>query len=90
MLYNKIAERSDNMLIMESKYLKECLDDFGCNDEEKAEILNCHDNGNIKGMIILLRKHRQSILNTIHNEEKQIICLDYFIFQLEKNIEANQ
>ena len=68
--------------------IEEYLDDFGCNDTEKAEILKCYSNNDTKGMIALLRKHRQKILNTIHNEEKQISSLDYFVFQLEKDIKA--
>ena len=64
------------------------LDDFGCNETEKAEILKCHINNDTKGMIALLRKHRQTILSRIHSEEKQISCLDYFIFQLEKGTKA--
>ena len=65
--------------------LEECLAYFGCDEDEKAEILKCHENGNIKGMIQLLRKRRQAILNTIHAEEKQISCLDYLVFQIEKD-----
>lgn len=68
--------------------IEEYLDDFGCNETEKAEILKCHSNNDIKGMITLLRKHRQTILGRIHNEEKQISSLDYFVFQLEKDIKA--
>ena len=68
--------------------IEEYLDDFGCNETEKAEILKCYSNNDTKGMIALLRKHRQKILNTIHNEEKQISSLDYFVFQLEKDIKA--
>ena len=68
--------------------IEEYLDDFGCNDTEKAEILKCYSNNDTKGMIALLRKHRQIILCRIHNEEKQISSLDYFVFQLEKDIKA--
>ena len=68
--------------------LKECLDYFGCDENEKAEILKCSENGNVKGMIQLLRKRRQAILNTIHEEEKQISCLDYLVFQIEKDNQA--
>lgn len=68
--------------------IEEYLDDFGCNETEKAKILKCHSNNDTKGMIALLRKHRQTILSRIHNEEKQISSLDYFVFQLEKDIKA--
>lgn len=68
--------------------LEECLAYFGCDENEKSEILKCHKNGNIKGMIQLLRKRRQTILNTIHAEEKQISCLDYLVFKIEKDSQA--
>ena len=68
--------------------IEEYLDDFGCNETEKTEILKCHSNDDTKGMIALLRKHRQTILSRIHNEEKQISSLDYFVFQLEKHIRS--
>ncbi len=39
-------------------------------------------------MIRLLRRHRQTLLDRIHKEEAQISCLDYLVFQLEKEIET--
>lgn len=71
---------------MSIEKLEEYLDDFGCDNQERDAILKFYRNDDIKGVIILLRKHRQKILNEIHNEEKQINCLDYFVFQLEKEI----
>lgn len=65
--------------------LEECLVYFGCDENEKAEILKCRANGNLKSTIQLLRKRRQAILDSIHAEEKQISCLDYLVFQLEKD-----
>lgn len=73
---------------MSIEKIEEYLDDFDCTETEKAEILKCHSNNDIKGMIALLRKHRQTILSRIHNEEKQISSLDYFVFQLERDIKA--
>ncbi len=76
------------MPIMEPKKLKECLNDFGCDENKKLNILSCNESNDIQGMIRLLRKHRQSTLDRIHKEEKQISCLDYFVFKLESEIET--
>lgn len=70
--------------------LLEYLDDFGCNETVKDAIVKCHKNQDTTGIIKLLRKHRQTILNTIHNQEKQISCLDYFVFQLEEEINTQK
>lgn len=74
------------MPVIEYERLEEYLDDTGCTLKEKAEILEYAGNHDIQNIIRLLRRHRQSILDTIHKEEKQISCLDYLVFQLEKEI----
>lgn len=72
------------MPIPEINQLNACLNDFGCRDDEIAEIIHCRSCGDVSGMIQRLRKRRQCILNAIHLEEKQISRLDYLVFQLEK------
>ncbi|MDE6019880.1 MAG: hypothetical protein K2H01_02625 [Ruminococcus sp.] len=71
---------------IESERLEEYLDDIGCPLKEKTEILDYAENHDIQNIIRLLRRHRQSTLDTIHKEEKQISCLDYLVFQLEKEM----
>lgn len=73
---------------IESERFEECLDDIGCLPEVKAEILEYAENRDIQNIIRLLRRHRQSTLDSIHKEEKQISCLDYIVFQLEKELET--
>lgn len=72
------------MPIMEYEKLAGYLDDFGCDENEKSDILYCNESDDVNGMLRLLRKHRKYTLNSIHKEEKQISCLDYLVFQLEK------
>lgn len=74
------------MLVTASERLKEYLDDIGYPLKEKAEILKYAESHDIQNIIRLLRRHRQSTLDTIHKEEKQISCLDYLVFQLEKEL----
>lgn len=71
---------------IEYERLKEYLYDIGCHLKEKAEILEYSEKHDIQNIIRLLRRHRQSTLDTIHKEERQINCLDYLVFQLEKEI----
>lgn len=76
------------MSMLEGETLEECLDDLGFSPEKRADILHCRQCGDIRGMIALLRARRQAILHRIHNEEKQISCLDYVVFQLEQEHRA--
>lgn len=82
----KLQEGRDDMPIIESERLEEYLDDIGCPSKVKAEILEYTENRDIQNIIRLLRRHRQSTLDSIHKEEKQISCLDYIVFQLEKEL----
>lgn len=66
----KLQEGRDDMPI-ESERFEECLDDIGCLPEVKAEILEYAENRDIQNIIRLLRRHRQSTLDSIHKEEKQ-------------------
>lgn len=71
------------------KQLEECLSDAGCSEKDKAEILQYYADGDMQEMIRLLRVHRKAALDTIHTGEKQISCLDYLLYQLEKEIRTN-
>lgn len=78
------------MPIIEYEKLTEYLNDFGCDENEKSDILYCNGSDDVHGMIILLQKHRKHTLNSIHKEEKQISCLDYLVFQLEKEMQTQK
>lgn len=60
------------------------LKDAEC-DEEKihAFITNIREN-RISDGLKLLSMHRRSLLDTLHEKQKQIDCLDYLVYQLEK------
>lgn len=78
------------MSVIKFKKLEDCLNDLGFNQKEKLEMHRYYEQHDIQSAIRLLRKHRQTILDTIHKEEKQISCLDYLVFQLEKEIQAQK
>ncbi|MEY8392657.1 hypothetical protein D3Z36_09820 [Lachnospiraceae bacterium] len=56
--------------------------DAGCSQDIIERCLACIAQGNKKGLLDLLNEHRESILSKVHEEEKQIDCLDYLVFQI--------
>lgn len=76
------------MPIIKPESLEAYLDDLGCDEDRRSDIIHLNEQNDVQGMIRLLRKHRQQTLNTIHKEEKQISYLDYLVFQLENETEA--
>jgi len=43
-------------------------------------------NGDVSKTIIFLRKHRKTLLDEVHKNQKQIDCLDFLLYQLGKEI----
>lgn len=58
------------------------MKDAGCGQDTIENWLACIAQGNKKELLNLLDAHRESILSKVHEEEKQIGCLDYLVFQI--------
>lgn len=50
--------------------IESCMDDFTAGAPGK--------------MLPKLAKHRRTLLETLHREQKQIDCLDYLVYAIEK------
>lgn len=64
--------------------LRENLKDAGC---DLDMICRCEGlaQGEKKGELMrVLSQHRRALLDTVHENEKRIDCLDYLIYQMEK------
>ena len=48
------------------------------------EYLSCWETGRINEQLKLLAEKRAGLLAHVHQEEKQIDCLDYLVYQIEK------
>ena len=59
------------------------LKDAGCDDSMIEQYLKLKKEGREKEQMRLLSLHRASLLDRIHEGEKQIDCLDYLIYQME-------
>ncbi len=60
--------------------LKAC----GLEEEKFEEYLSNWKSGKTEEQLKLLSEKRQIILDNIHKQEKQINCLDYLVYQIEK------
>lgn len=56
----------------------------GFAEDQVGDYLKAWDTGEIGEQLRLLSAKRRSLLDHIHQEEKQIGCLDYLVYQIEK------
>ncbi|MCM1416622.1 MAG: hypothetical protein NC430_11960 [bacterium] len=61
------------------------LKDAGCDRETIERFMNCMNQGDLNGQLRLMEEHRKCILDKVHKEEKQIECLDYLVYQIDRN-----
>lgn len=63
------------------------LKDAGCSEGLIGQFQECCSQGKEKEGIRLLRKHRDTLLDAMHREQKRIDCLDYLLYQIKKESE---
>ena len=64
--------------------LKENLIDAGCTPEIVQQCMSLAQQQENDALLRVLSRHRKSLLDTVHQNEKRIDCLDYLIYRLEK------
>lgn len=60
------------------------LQDAGCNQKIIDKFFDFLDKKQFDQIFILLRKYRNTLLNNIHKQQKEIDILDYLIMDLRK------
>ncbi len=60
------------------------LKDAGCSQETIKCCLSCLDMGKKAELLKRLENHRKGLLEKVHEGEKQIDCLDYLVFQIDR------
>lgn len=70
--------------------LRQNLEDAGCDEEMVKRCLDCARQGRTQEQLRLLSAHRRLLLDAVHRCEKQITCLDYLVFQIEREDRAGQ
>ena len=60
------------------------LTDAGCTEQAAAQSLFLLKKGKKAEVLRLLAEHRSKLLDRLHDDQRQIDCLDYFIYQIQK------
>lgn len=60
------------------------LKDAGCDERTTKECMSFAKNGNTEGMLPILTKYRSALLGAVRCGQKQIDCLDYLIYKIQK------
>ena len=60
------------------------LIDAGCGPELVRQCAALARQNETSELMRVLSRHRRLLLDTVHQSEKRIDCLDYLIYQLEK------
>ena len=76
-----MAEASDTEGI-----LRQNLIDAGCDLELVQQCMDLAQGERMEEMKRILTRHRQTLLDMIHAEQKKIDCLDYLFYNMEKNL----
>ena len=60
------------------------LRDAGCSQTTISRFMECLKNWAEKEELQILSRHRKTLLDRIHREERKIDCLDYLIYQMDR------
>ena len=63
------------------------LKDAGCTDEMVEKFMALQGSEGKEQQLRLLSGHRKRLLEKLHEDKRQIDCLDYLIYQMEKKRE---
>ena len=74
-----MAEASDKMEI-----LYQNLRDAGCSEEDIKACMIFAENGEWPRITLLLKNHRKVLLEKLYSDQQQLECLDYLIYQINK------
>lgn len=66
------------------------LADAGCSPETVCQCMALAQKRDQAELMRVLSLHRRTLLDTLHQSEKRIDCLDYLIYMLEKQTKSQQ
>ena len=64
--------------------LRQNLIDAGCSADAVQSCMALAQERKTAELLGVLSQHRRTLLNTLHQSEKRIDCLDYLVYTLEK------
>jgi hypothetical protein len=67
----------------EKEYLLRTLKDVSCNDQCILEVMELYEKKEWKELILLLKKHRCLLMDSLHEKQKEVDTLDYLIYKMK-------
>jgi len=61
------------------------LKDAGCDQKIIECFMECMAQDDFNGQLRLMKEQRKCLLDRVHEEEKQISCLDYLVYQIDRS-----
>ena len=74
-----MAEASDTLCMVYQN-----LKDAGCDKQTTEECMTLVKKWDYNGLLPILFKYRKALLGTVRLGQKQIDCLDYLIYKIQK------
>lgn len=65
--------------------LRQNLIDAGCDQEIVQRCMDLAQGQKTTEMKRILARHRRTLLDTVHAEQKKIDCLDYLVYKMDKD-----
>ena len=75
---------------LEQEHIVLNMKDAGCSEDTIQRFLLCYQADDIKGELKVLSNHRQALLDEVHKGQKEIDCLDYLVYQIEKGLKTKE
>ena len=60
------------------------LKDADCKQKTIEEVCQLYDSGQIQDAVKTLRKHRCSLMESLHESQEKVDCLDFLVWRMEK------
>jgi hypothetical protein len=61
------------------------LKDAGCDRKIIECFMECMARDDFNGQLQLMKEQRECLLDRVHKNEKQIDCLDYLVYQIDRS-----
>ena len=90
LLEKTVLERKCVPVKPSQEAVEQNLKDAGCGRETICRFLECFQQGRVEEQLHLLSQQRGRLLEKLHAQQKQIDCLDYLVYQLEKGLAATK
>ena len=60
------------------------LKDAGCSAQTIEKVCRLYGNGQVQDVIKTLRKHRCGLMDSLHESQERVDCLDFLVWRMKK------